>query len=540
MPAATKKSVEVPAVPEVFHAVPPPKEPKLAAFVDKRVTLKELQPSVLNPRKHFDQAKLEELAASIRTLGVLEPLLVRPHAKGGFELVAGERRYRAALLAKVDDVPVRVREMTDAQVLEHALVENGARADITALEEGVTFAALKEKHGYTIERIVEKTGKSRTVVFQRMKLASLKGEARKMLEKGEMSASVAEYVARMPSPELQEKALTLLTDGLDYGEQLVDLPVRRAKEILDAEFNLVLAKAPFDVKNASLLTGCGACGSCPKRTGAEPDLFAETGKDDRCLDSDCWKKKTNAGLAELKANGARVVTVKHSHQMHELNKHGLADEDASPGGDKTWRELLGKELPMAIISAASGEHREVVDVKAAQALLAEKKPEVAKKLEAEAKKKATSDEKWKAEQQREVEKRELEALIEKVAAKKLLAGKHTLETAAQLAVLAMAKQWTVDQALREHHVDLRKPLKGAGLVHVLLIIATRAGGSGGGSSDVVAAAIAKAAKVDVKKLAAQLTKGKPGTCIACGAKGEKTKWANKAQTLCSTCAGGEE
>lgn len=545
--AAKKKPTEAPVVP--FDPLPPEKSPPLADLIDKRVPLKELHEDELNPRQHFDEAKLKELSATIDVQGLMDPLTVRPRAKGGYSITDGARRYRALQMLPKEKresllVPVRVRELTDSQYLEQALVKAGQREGLTALEEGATFARLRDQYHYSIEKIQEKTGKSRTVVFQRMKLASLKGEARKMLEKGEMSASVAEYVARMPSPELQEKALTLLTNGLEYGEELVDLPVRRAKEILDAEFNLVLAKAPFDVKNASLLTGCGACGSCPKRTGAEPDLFAETGKDDRCLDSDCWKAKTNAGLAELRANGARVVTVKHSHQLYDLEKHGLARPEEKPDGKKTWDELLGANVPKAIISAASGERREVVDVKAALKLLAEKKPEVAKKLEAEAKKKETSDEKWKAEQAREAEKRVIAALADKVVCAALVnSPKLPLETAAQLAALALSKSYHLEKTLKDFGVDVRKlqTLKGPTLAHVLCIIATHAqrDSYGGQVYPDVTAAIAKAVKLDTKKLGAQLAKGKPGTCIACGAKGEKTKWANKAQTLCTTCTGGE-
>ncbi|MFZ0662370.1 MAG: ParB/RepB/Spo0J family partition protein [Acidobacteriaceae bacterium] len=130
------------------------------------VSLSLLNVSKTNPRRTFEDAALKELAESIKTQGVLSPLLVRPLTENGFEIVFGERRYRAAQLAGQDTVPVRIRQMSDAEALEAQLVENLIRAEIHPMEEAQGFRALLalEEPKYSIEQIAAKVGKSPTFV----------------------------------------------------------------------------------------------------------------------------------------------------------------------------------------------------------------------------------------------------------------------------------------------------------------------------------------------------------------------------------------
>ena len=139
------------------------------------VTLSQLTESLTNPRKTFDHKTLNEMAESIRAVGLLQPILVRPTAtEGRFEIVAGARRFRAARLAEIESVCVRVCQLTDAQTLEAQLIENLVRADVHPYEETQGFLALMrlDPARYTAQELAAKTGKSVTFVLQRLKLAN--------------------------------------------------------------------------------------------------------------------------------------------------------------------------------------------------------------------------------------------------------------------------------------------------------------------------------------------------------------------------------
>lgn len=181
--------------------------------------LEQLAPSPTNPRKQFDKGRLEELAASMQTHGVLQPLVVRPRPNGhaGFEIVAGERRFRAAKLARLERVPVIVRVLTDIQVLEAQLIENGQREDIHPIEAGDTFAALQKLDGsYSVKAIASKIGKSERYVQNVLHYAVLTPDAKKAFRNNEINAGHADLIARL-KPEDQARALKACFDGL-YGE----------------------------------------------------------------------------------------------------------------------------------------------------------------------------------------------------------------------------------------------------------------------------------------------------------------------------------
>ena len=141
----------------------------------RNLPLNVLTESTTNPRHIFEDAALKELADSIRTQGILSPLLVRPLTERGFEIVAGARRYRAAQMAEADTVPVRIVNLTDAEALEAQLVENLIRADVHPMEEASGFRALLnlEEPKYSIEQIAARTGKTPAFVASRLKLTEL-------------------------------------------------------------------------------------------------------------------------------------------------------------------------------------------------------------------------------------------------------------------------------------------------------------------------------------------------------------------------------
>jgi ParB family chromosome partitioning protein len=150
----------------------------------------EIAPSSRQPRRAFDPDELAELAASISSLGVVQPVVVRP-APGGatapWELIAGERRLRAARLAGIESIPALVRDAGDAAALEIALAENVAREDLNVIEEALAYAALADEFGITHERIGELVGRSRVAVTNVLRLLDLPDEVREMIERGELS-----------------------------------------------------------------------------------------------------------------------------------------------------------------------------------------------------------------------------------------------------------------------------------------------------------------------------------------------------------------
>jgi len=166
------------------------------------------------PRSHFDTEPLEELAASIKKNGVMQPILVRPSKQPGkYELIAGERRWRAAKLAKLEEIPVLVRAIGDQQALEMALVENIQRQDLSPLEEAQGYERLIDEFKYTQEKLASTIGKSRSHVANTIRLLSLPAEVKKMIEKGKLTAGHARALLNAPDP--LALARQIVKDGLN-------------------------------------------------------------------------------------------------------------------------------------------------------------------------------------------------------------------------------------------------------------------------------------------------------------------------------------
>ena len=153
-----------------------------------KVKLLDIEPNRDQPRKQFDEEALAELSDSIARHGVLQPLLVRPMPDGGYQLVAGERRWRASRMAGLTEVPVVIRDLTDSQVAELALVENLQRENLNPLEEANGYKELSEKFGYTQEKISEIIGKSRPAIGNALRLLALPEEIQEMVQEGSLSA----------------------------------------------------------------------------------------------------------------------------------------------------------------------------------------------------------------------------------------------------------------------------------------------------------------------------------------------------------------
>lgn len=168
------------------------------------IPLANIRPNRLQPRSHFDEESLAELAASVREMGVLQPVLVREIGTEDFELIAGERRWRAARRAGLQSVPALVHSATEVTSLEQALVENLHRADLNALEEAAAYQQLVEDFGLTHEEVAKRVGKSRVAVTNTLRLLQLPAGVQRLVQDGQLSAGHARALLGTPDRGFQE------------------------------------------------------------------------------------------------------------------------------------------------------------------------------------------------------------------------------------------------------------------------------------------------------------------------------------------------
>lgn len=176
-----------------------------ARRADMMVPIERILPNPDQPRRDFTQDQLEELAASIREKGVIQPLIVREQADGTYEIVAGERRWRASQMAQLHELPVVVRDYNDTEVLEIAIIENIQRADLNPVEEAAGYRALMDKFGHTQEKLSEALGKSRSHIANLMRLLQLPNDVQEMLKQGELTAGHARALITSPDPSALAK-----------------------------------------------------------------------------------------------------------------------------------------------------------------------------------------------------------------------------------------------------------------------------------------------------------------------------------------------
>lgn len=169
-----------PAPPKAAPAAPKPK-------ANTTARIEELFPNRKQPRRHFDDEALAELAASIAEHGVLEPILVRPRSKGGFEIIAGERRWRASQKAGLKDVPIFLRELSDEAAFEAAIVENLQREDLNPIETAKAFHRLVTEFGHSQDQVAKRVGKSRSAVANALRLLKLPDEVLELVADGQLS-----------------------------------------------------------------------------------------------------------------------------------------------------------------------------------------------------------------------------------------------------------------------------------------------------------------------------------------------------------------
>lgn len=297
-----------------------------------------INPSKTNPRKHFDPVALSDLASSIKEKGIIEPIIVREIVQVGtkdarYEIVAGERRWRASKEADQETIPAICRNLSDVAVLEIQLIENLQREDVHELEEARGYQRLMKEAKYDVAMIAEKVGKSKEYVYARLKLLDLIDPIAKLFIEGSITAGHAVLIARLP----EDSQKMILKDGLyqeewmgEEGRVKTFASVRGLGAWIQQNIQMELKKAPFDVGDPGLVRAVGACTACPKQTGSMAGLFPELGKKPCCTDRKCFNGKVDAFVKiGVRSNemipvtseyGKKSATVLYEHSLRKIQK----------------------------------------------------------------------------------------------------------------------------------------------------------------------------------------------------------------------------
>ena len=310
-----------------------------------QINLEELVPDRLNRKiGGFNPEKLKQLADSIRAVGVQQPAVVRKmegltmegltsdHGMN-YEIVAGERRWRAAKIAGLKTLPCVVRELDDMTVLKIRTIENLQREDIHPLDEAEGYARLMDQAGYGVDNLAQEVGRSASYVYQRLKLRDLIPPAKELLMKGKIAAGQAILIARL-QPAQQKEVLTHPRFRFrDEGPS-----VRELDEFIREHVLMDLSKTSFQKDDAGLVPKAGPCTSCQKRTGFQPALFADVCKRDYCTDPACFEAKLNSLVARRRAELAK--------ETHLLVREGYGTDKNIPKEaleHYNWQECKAKD-----------------------------------------------------------------------------------------------------------------------------------------------------------------------------------------------------
>jgi ParB/RepB/Spo0J family partition protein len=329
--------------------------------------LSQIVPSRTNKRR-IRQDKLQELADNIKANGVMQPILVRPIGKDGrpmlnedpdvspdhYEIVAGERRFRASQLADQPSIPAMVRELHDLDALQLQVFENLHRDDLHPMEEAEAFEQLHKKSqdliGLSVDELALKVHKSRSYIYASLKLLELCTYARDAFFDGKIGKETSVLVARIPGEKLQTQAVKEIVER--------EMSFRTIKQYIRERFTLDLAEAPWDMHSKTIAPKAGCCFSCPKRSGNYPELCTDIESPDVCTDPDCYAAKRNAHIVHLQESGRTVLQGEEAEKVAPYGikyyiTNGYCTADRGPGisglADKKYVDLLGDDMPEPII-----------------------------------------------------------------------------------------------------------------------------------------------------------------------------------------------
>lgn len=332
------------------------------------INVDQIDPSPNNPRKACDPAELDQLAKSIKKDGLLQPIHLRSKEDGRYEIVYGFRRWNAFKINGDPSIPAFIGHMDDLRTKKVRYLENAQRVGIHPMWEADYLETLAKEEQYTTIGLALELNKPESYIIRRLALTQLVPEVRQAYLEGNIASTVAEQLATI-SPSEQSEALS----GV-----LLQRSTKEALQFIDGRYRLRLADAKFNKESRTLLPEAGACTTCLKRTGAQPQLF-DTHSPDLCTDRQCYNLKQDAHWDGLKKDAAKnhqkVISEKESEKIfshHYLTTDKYVDLDQKDyQTDKTYREILKDKLtdPPAIARDSSGQIHELVVAKNVQSLI---------------------------------------------------------------------------------------------------------------------------------------------------------------------------
>lgn len=305
-----------------------------------QIKMIQIAPSKQNPRRNIDETSIKELAESLKQLGMLQPIIVRPDADG-YEIVCGERRYLAAKVAKLKEVPCIVRELTDDEAEDYRITENLQRQDISPLDEAEAYKLLVEHRQYTPLMIAQRFGKSETYVRHRMQLNYLIEDFAKLLQKEIITLGHALEICKMsPTNQSQLFSSDFNSDGYRYGGLKT---VKQLRETIERNYSSKLRLATFDL-NETYPCAELPCNRCPYNTAFNQLLFPEMQNEGICLNPACYAAKSEY---QFRVNLVKVVEEEPSTALVAPNYlYGDNEKEV----DKLIGEgLLIEKIPTSLI-----------------------------------------------------------------------------------------------------------------------------------------------------------------------------------------------
>lgn len=336
----------------------------------QRIPLDQIVPSKSNPRGIFEETALKELAQSIKEKGVIQPITVRAGSKKEqFEIVTGERRWRASKLAGAPDIPAMVMKFTDQEALEVQVIENLQRADIHFLDEAKGYKQLLEMDKtLSPELLADKVGKPMQYIHSRLSLNKLQPELHALAYEDKMSLGIATRIARLDAGIQQEVKKFIADPQRQWVKkkkggkiEINRITSAEIDEFLQLNVYVDLKRAPFDITDAKLVAKAGPCTTCPKRTGASPLLFkefADRKQPDICTDTICFHTKADALVNITKAKFPKAVLIAEETTWHQKLPKNIIRK--SEYGSEGWRQSAAGACEFttdAIVVAGKINHR---------------------------------------------------------------------------------------------------------------------------------------------------------------------------------------
>jgi ParB/RepB/Spo0J family partition protein len=323
---------------EETATIPPPEPPaipeiSLDVFETRLIALRELHESPKNPRRFY--AGMEELSASIRRDGLRIAIVARPRLEGGgYEIAAGARRFRAAKMAGLEVVPVQVRDLTDAQLIDYLAFENDHRKDFNELERAQGWRLWMEENAADIPDLIEARGLKPAYVYKTLKLLEAISEAQEAYVYGKIKVGHLEQIARIPAAKGQRLALRAC-EPPEFDPEKV-LTTRELKVWIAKNLHTSLLEAPFSVADPTL-TAAGACEPCPHRLGNAPDFDPDEDLPHMCMRRECFDDKVKAHVNTV----VRAVLEGRKDLVLVSELGGAKPDGMLPKGD--WYEARSGE-----------------------------------------------------------------------------------------------------------------------------------------------------------------------------------------------------